>query len=75
MNKMPKINVELDIDWYNLHLIKEIEEKEYDSHKVVKLIKMIAERNIEIICKLFEFQKENETCEIDDIKTFIEKNW
>jgi hypothetical protein len=70
---MPEIDVKIDLSWYHINLLKEIEEKEYDSHKVVKLIKMIAERNIEIICKLFEFQKEHDL--VDDIKTFLEKGW
>lgn len=71
---MPEIPVKIDLSWYEIRLLKEIEEKHYDSHKVIKLIKVIAERNIGIICKLFEYIKENEG-EPDDIKTFLEKNW
>jgi hypothetical protein len=72
---MPKINVDIDLGWYHMQLLKEIEEKHYDSHKIIKLIKMIAERNIEVICKLFEYFKENNVEDGDDIKTFIEKYW
>ena len=68
---MPKMKVDIDIEWYQINLLKEIEENHYDSHKIVKLIKMIAERNIEIICKLYEYYKENNGP--DDITEFIDK--
>ena len=73
---MPKIRVKLDLSWYHLSLLKEIEEKHYNTHKIITLIKSIAERNIDIICKLFEFFKDNELqTEDNNIKTFLEKNW
>ena len=65
------MKVDIDIEWYQINLLKEIEENHYDSHKIVKLIKMIAERNIEIICKLYEYYKENNGP--DDITEFIDK--
>ena len=70
---MPKINIPIELDWEDVKLLREIEEKHYDSHKLIKLIKKISERNVEIICRLFEWYKEHNG--VDDIKTFIEKGW
>ncbi|MFW9971341.1 MAG: hypothetical protein ACFFDF_14200 [Candidatus Odinarchaeota archaeon] len=70
---MPRIPIEIDLEWYHIALLKEIEEKHYNTHKIVPLIKKIAERNIHIICKLFEWYKRHDG--IDDIKTFIETEW
>ena len=71
---MPEIPIKLDINWDEIKILKEIEEKHWNSHKIVNIIKMIANRNISVICKLFEYIKENDG-EEDDIKTFIEKYW
>lgn len=70
---MTKIPIELEVDWESIKTLKEIEEKHWNSHKIIKIIKMISERNIAIICKLWKFNKDHQG--IDDIKTFIEKNW
>ena len=65
------MNVEIDIKWYQIHLLKEIEENHYDSHKIIKMLKKIAERNIEIICNLYPYLKEHN--DPKEIVTFIEK--
>ena len=70
---MPKIDVKIDLEWYHMRLLKEIEEKHYDKHKIITLIKKISERNIDIICRLYDWYKEHNG--IDDICTFIEKGW
>ena len=68
------MKVEIDISWYQIQLLKEIEEKHYDSHKIFTLIKKISERNIDIICRLQDFFKKHGV-EENEIKTFLEKTW
>ncbi|MFW9872389.1 MAG: hypothetical protein ACFFG0_04745 [Candidatus Thorarchaeota archaeon] len=55
-------------------LLKEISDKYYDSHNFVDTVmKLLLERNVRVICKLWEYYKKYNG--VEDIRSFIDKEF